>query len=66
MHIEIETASTTQAKAIPTSTASSKMLAVVLVAVLGSVLVFAAGFAGADILHNATHDSRHSTGFPCH
>ncbi|MBI3772650.1 MAG: CbtB-domain containing protein [Gammaproteobacteria bacterium] len=64
--MHIETASTTQTKAIPTNTASSRMLAVLLVAVLGSILVFAAGFAGADVLHNATHDSRHSTGFPCH
>lgn len=64
--MHIDTTSTTQAKTIPTSTTSSKMLAVLLVAVLGSVLVFAAGFAGADVLHNATHDSRHSAGFPCH
>ena len=63
--MHIETTATTQTNAISTST-TSKMLAVLLIAILGSVLVFAAGFAGADVLHNATHDSRHSTGFPCH
>jgi cobalt transporter subunit CbtB len=63
--MHIETTATTQTNAISTST-TSKMLAVLLIAILGSVLVFAAGFAGTDVLHNATHDSRHSTGFPCH
>lgn len=41
-------------------------------AILGAVLIFAAGFAQtaafteANILHNAAHDARHSAGFPCH
>lgn len=33
---------------------------------LGTLLVFAAGFAQGQSLHDATHDVRHSTGFPCH
>lgn len=32
----------------------------------GSLLVFGVGFAGADEIHNAAHDSRHSFAFPCH
>ena len=34
--------------------------------VLGSVLLYAAGFASKVELHNAAHDGRHSAGFPCH
>lgn len=37
-----------------------------LAALLGLGLVWLAGFAGADALHAAAHDTRHSTGFPCH
>jgi cobalt transporter subunit CbtB len=33
---------------------------------LGIVLLFGAGFAPMEALHNAAHDSRHSAGFPCH
>lgn len=32
----------------------------------GAALVFGTGFAGADIMHNAAHDTRHGLGFPCH
>lgn len=33
---------------------------------LGVFIVFMVGFAGADVLHAAAHDSRHSIAFPCH
>jgi cobalt transporter subunit CbtB len=33
---------------------------------LGVVILYAAGFASAPLLHNAAHDARHSQGFPCH
>lgn len=33
---------------------------------IGVALVFTTGFAGADMLHNAAHDWRHSMSFPCH
>lgn len=39
---------------------------VAVAALLGLGLVWLAGFAGADVLHAAAHDTRHSTGFPCH
>jgi len=32
----------------------------------GAFLLFVAGFAGADVLHNAAHDGRHAFAFPCH
>ena len=35
-------------------------------ALLGLGLVWLTGLAGADALHAAAHDTRHSTGFPCH
>lgn len=33
---------------------------------LGLGLLYGTGFAGADVLHNAAHDGRHSFAFPCH
>ena len=33
---------------------------------LGAALIFLAGFAPSDTLHNAAHDTRHSAAFPCH
>jgi cobalt transporter subunit CbtB len=33
---------------------------------LGLALIFGAGFAGPAALHNATHDTRHAFGLPCH
>lgn len=33
---------------------------------LGLVLLGGVGFAGASVLHNAAHDTRHAVGFPCH
>lgn len=34
--------------------------------VLGAILVLAIGFSPIAEVHNATHDTRHATGFPCH
>jgi len=33
---------------------------------LGLVIVYVVGFAGAETIHNAAHDARHSLNFPCH
>lgn len=32
----------------------------------GFVLILAIGFSPIEAVHNATHDNRHATGFPCH
>jgi cobalt transporter subunit CbtB len=32
----------------------------------GILIVFGAGFANPTALHNATHDTRHAFGLPCH
>lgn len=36
------------------------------VLVFGIVVLFAIGFSDVSAAHNATHDTRHATGFPCH
>lgn len=33
---------------------------------LGTFVVFGVGLANDARLHNAAHDTRHATGFPCH
>ena len=33
---------------------------------IGGFLLFASGFAQATIVHDSTHDLRHSMAFPCH
>jgi cobalt transporter subunit CbtB len=45
---------------------TSTIAAAVLLAFFGLSLVWLSGFANADTLHNAAHDSRHSLVFPCH
>jgi cobalt transporter subunit CbtB len=45
---------------------SEAVLPVVAALALGVLFVFAAGFAGPEVVHNAAHDSRHAFTFPCH
>lgn len=33
---------------------------------MGLSLVYFAGFSHMELVHNAAHDTRHSSGFPCH
>ena len=40
--------------------------AILAVALLGLGLLFVAGHAQSAVLHDAAHDVRHATGFPCH
>ncbi len=44
----------------------SSRLAAAFAVLLGLAVVWAAGFANASALHNATHDTRHAFGLPCH
>lgn len=39
---------------------------IAVVAVIGAFLIFVAGLAQSETLHDAAHDVRHATGFPCH
>jgi cobalt transporter subunit CbtB len=45
---------------------TSALLSVLGMAMLGLVILFAAGHAQSATLHDAAHDVRHATGFPCH
>jgi cobalt transporter subunit CbtB len=45
---------------------SARVLPALLAVVFGLVLFVGAGFASPDFLHNATHDTRHALGLPCH
>lgn len=49
------------------ATASASPVAAILVsALIGAALIFTAGLAQSGTLHDAAHDVRHATGFPCH
>lgn len=45
---------------------SDRLVAGGLALVLGGFLVFGAGFAHSNVLHDTAHDVRHANGFPCH
>jgi len=45
---------------------SDTLAAAVFAAILGAFVLWVVGFSHIDIAHNAAHDTRHSTGFPCH
>ena len=46
--------------------ATTTLASVAFVAALGLALLFVAGHARSAALHDAAHDMRHATGFPCH
>ena len=49
-----------------TTKSATNLMSILFVAILGSVILFAAGHAQSGALHDAAHDVRHATGFPCH
>ncbi len=49
-----------------TKTATGSLTSILFVAVLGAGMVVLAGLAQSQTLHDAAHDVRHATGFPCH
>ncbi|MCB2128260.1 MAG: CbtB-domain containing protein [Rhodobacteraceae bacterium] len=44
----------------------SGLLSILFVALIGATVLFVAGHAQSSTLHDAAHDMRHATGFPCH
>jgi cobalt transporter subunit CbtB len=52
--------------ATATATQSQRLVAAASAMLLGAFLVYFAGFSHIDALHNAAHDTRHSSAFPCH
>ncbi len=59
-------ATTTKSTETKSTEKTSALLAVLFMTVLGGGLMFAAGHAQSATLHDAAHDMRHATGFPCH
>lgn len=45
---------------------SSRLGRAGILAAVGLALVFVAGFAHPELVHNAAHDARHAFAFPCH
>lgn len=45
---------------------TTTLLSVLGMALLGLTIVVAAGHAQSATMHDAAHDVRHATGFPCH
>lgn len=43
-----------------------RLAAAAFAATLGLTLIFFVGFARSEIMHNAAHDLRHASNFPCH
>ena len=56
----------TKVKLETRSTELSKSLQIAFAVILGSVILYGAGFANSAVVHNAAHDIRHAQGFPCH
>ena len=44
----------------------SKPMQLVGAVLLGTIILYGAGFLNTAVAHNAAHDTRHSQGFPCH
>lgn len=53
-------------KSLAGSKASELIRAALFSALIGGALLFVAGHAQSATLHEAAHDIRHATGFPCH
>jgi cobalt transporter subunit CbtB len=58
--------STVHHPATTTSIQTQRLTAAVSALLLGAFLVYFAGFSHIDAVHNAAHDTRHSSAFPCH
>ncbi len=59
----------TQLSTQPPSIAATSQFAkwpAALALAFGLLVVYGAGFASPSALHNATHDTRHAFGLPCH
>jgi cobalt transporter subunit CbtB len=58
-------ATTSEANAV-SSFGVAERLPALLVMILGLAVIYAVGFSPFARAHNAAHDTRHATGFPCH
>lgn len=60
------TPTTAPITARPAHTARGILLQCLSTALLGLILLYAAGFSHSPLAHNAAHDVRHANGRPCH
>jgi cobalt transporter subunit CbtB len=49
-----------------TAKTDAGLMTIVFVALVGLTMVFTVGLAQSQTLHDAAHDVRHASGFPCH
>jgi len=56
----------TRAHALSGESAASRALQITFAALLGVFVIGGVGFSHISAVHNATHDVRHATAFPCH
>ena len=61
-----KTTAQAQAIAAPQTKSASSTLSLLAAAFIGLGIVTVAGHVQASTLHDAAHDVRHATGFPCH
>jgi cobalt transporter subunit CbtB len=59
-------AHTAAASIAKTGARTETLTAAVVAFMVGSIILFAVGFAHPSTLHNAAHDTRHGLSFPCH
>jgi cobalt transporter subunit CbtB len=64
--MSISTTTPTTTSSTTTATQAQRLTAAVSAMILGACLVYFAGFSHIDAVHNAAHDTRHSSAFPCH
>lgn len=57
---------TTTATTVPAIQSRSAVIPALFALVLGAGILVLAGHVQAAALHDAAHDVRHATGFPCH
>ena len=62
----MSTANANQSVLAAATPRAERKLSAFLAVMLGLVIVFGAGFAPSEAMHNAAHDTRHSFAFPCH
>lgn len=58
--------STTTTFSISLATTQERLAAGAVALLLGTFMLIGVGFANAEVLHNAAHDTRHALTFPCH
>ena len=50
----------------PADARTARLAQAIMAAMLGVFLIWGVGFSPVMAVHNAAHDTRHSSGFPCH